>query len=189
MDTEYFQHPRRFPKNADGPFYTTGHQARETDSPDSRLVWCGDCLWCEAPEGEAPELLAPLANGNIDTYFIRQPENATEVEHACRAAWSCCVSALRYGGRNHSIINRLENDPAVCDYIVSSDGKLVLTVDEHGELLPFAQSIVDKLRARRQREWRKQSKKWWQFWRSFETRTRKRMHNQRVNRSDRPGAM
>jgi hypothetical protein len=73
---------------------------------------------CEAPEGEAPELLAPLKDGNIDTYFSRQPETPIEVEHACRATEVCCVCALRYGGTNPEIIRRLGNTPQYSDYIL-----------------------------------------------------------------------
>lgn len=39
--------PRRCPLNAPGPFYTLGL-----------------CMACEAPEAEAPDLLAPLKDGN-----------------------------------------------------------------------------------------------------------------------------
>lgn len=149
MTTEYFQHPRRFPKNAAGPFYTTGHQSRMNDSPDSPMVWCGDCLWCGAPEAEAPELLAPLDDGNLDTYFLKQPATPTEIDHACTALVVCCVAALRYGGRDLSIIRQLHNDPELCDYIVGDKDELVVTVDEKGDLLPFAQRIVELRRAAR----------------------------------------
>ena len=164
MDTDYFRHPRRFPKNADGSFYTTGYQTRETDAPDAKLVWCGDCMQCEAPEAEAPELLAPLNDESIDTYFVRQPSTQEETSKACMAARVCCVSALRYGGRDPTIIAELQNDPELCDHIIDDNGKCVMTVDEKGDLLPFAQQIVDTRRANWQREWRKRNKKWWQFW-------------------------
>src|SRR4051794_16449455 len=104
MSDDYFHHPLRFPGNAEGPFYTTGYQCRATNAPWSRLEWCGDCLACEAPEHEAPELLAPLNDRNYDTYFVRQPGCADEIEHACRALEVCCVAALRYGGKNRAII-------------------------------------------------------------------------------------
>jgi hypothetical protein len=93
--------PRRFEKNAPGPFYTTG-----------------ECMACGAPEVEAPELLAPLEGENFDTYFVRQPETPDEVERACRAVESCCVSALRYGGTDPEIIRRLGNDPEHCDHVL-----------------------------------------------------------------------
>jgi hypothetical protein len=121
-------------------------------------------MQCEAPEAEAPELLAPLNDKNDDTYFVRQPATCEEISKACMAARVCCVSALRYGGRDPAIIAELNNDLEVCDYIVDPDGQIVRTVDENGDLLPFAQKIVKALRAKRQREWRKRNKKWWQFW-------------------------
>jgi ferredoxin len=92
---------RRLAKNAPGPFYTTG-----------------DCLACGLPEQEAPELLAELDANNADTYFVRQPETPEEVERACRALKSCCIPALRYGGKDRAIITRLGNDPKYCDHVL-----------------------------------------------------------------------
>ncbi len=84
----------------------------------------GQCLACEAPEAEAPELLAPLTDGNSTTYFVRQPQTPEEVEHACNAISVCCVADLRYGGTDRSIINQLGNNPLMCDYIIKA-GELV----------------------------------------------------------------
>lgn len=95
--------PQRFEKNVPGDFYTTG-----------------DCLACDCPEHEAPDLLAPLKNGNYDTYFVKQPETPDEVERACRAIEVCCVCTLRYGGKNPGIIRRLGNNPEYCDFLLSS---------------------------------------------------------------------
>jgi hypothetical protein len=89
----------RFPKNAPGPFYTTG-----------------ECLACIRPEAAAPTLLAPLDDSNSDTYFVRQPETPQEIEMACRAVLSCCVSSLRYGGKDADIIRRLGNSAEHCDH-------------------------------------------------------------------------
>jgi len=158
METDYFQHPRRFPKNAPGPFYTIGRQSPRDDSPNSPLVWRGECLWCGAPEAEAPTLFAPFDDTYTDTYFVRQPENDDELEAAISSTAVCCVSAVRYGGRDRAIIERLNNDPDVCDYIVGDDGQLLLTVGDNGDLLPFAERIADKLR-------KAAARKWWQFWR------------------------
>lgn len=91
----------RFRKNVPGPFYTTG-----------------DCLACDAPEHEAPDLLAPLTGDNYDTYFVRQPTTPEEVERACRALEVCCVAALRYGGTDPNIIRRLGNEPDYCDRLL-----------------------------------------------------------------------
>jgi hypothetical protein len=101
-------HPKRCPLNAPGPFYTMGQ-----------------CLACEAPEAEAPDLLAPLTGGNCTTYFARQPETPDEVERACRAIRVCCVMDLRYGGTDRAIIERLGNDPLACDHVIQ-DGQIVL---------------------------------------------------------------
>jgi len=94
------QRPPHFPKNAPGPFYTTG-----------------ECMACGAPEAEAPELFAPLQGENYDTYFVRQPATPAEVERACRAAEACCVSAVRYGGYDAAILRRLGNKPEYCDHV------------------------------------------------------------------------
>lgn len=95
---------RRCPLNAPGPFYTMG-----------------ECLACEAPEAEAPDLLAPLTGGNLTTYFVRQPETPEEAERACRAIEVCCVMDLRYGGTDRAIIERLGNSPNASDYVVQGD--------------------------------------------------------------------
>jgi len=97
--TQYTRH--RFRKNVPGPFYTTG-----------------DCLACDAPEHEAPDLLAPLIGCNYDTFFVRQPSTPDEVERACRALDVCCVAALRYGGSDPNIIRRLGNEPVYCDRLL-----------------------------------------------------------------------
>jgi len=99
----WYEHPRRCPLNVVGPFYT-----------------CGDCLACAAPEGEAPDLLAELGNGNWTTYFVRQPWTTKEVERACRAAQVCCVADVRYGGTDPQIITRLGNDPLYCDFLLAN---------------------------------------------------------------------
>jgi hypothetical protein len=113
----WYEHPQRFPKNAPGPFYTLGYRA-------SCRKWCGECMSCEAPEAEAPDLLAPLGERNFDTYFVRQPTTPDEVERACRALEVCCVSALRYGGTDQAIIRRLGNTPELSDYVIIR-GRLV----------------------------------------------------------------
>jgi hypothetical protein len=100
MQKDYYIHPKRLPKNVDGPFYTLGDQLKDGS-------WCGDCLSCEVPELEAPTLLAPLTDENSDTYFVKQPETEEEIEMACNAINSCCVSALRYGGNDPNVLARL----------------------------------------------------------------------------------
>ena len=103
------QHPRRCPLNVAGPFYTLG-----------------TCLACEAPENEAPDLLAPLSDENYTTYFVRQPQTPEEVERACRAIRVCCVMDLRYGGTDARIIERLGNAGIASDYVIR-DGRVVLS--------------------------------------------------------------
>jgi len=99
---------RRLKKNAPGDWYTTGA-----------------CLACETPELEAPELLSPLSNQDLETYFVRQPASAEEVEKACRAAQACCVNSLRYGGQHPVIIQRLGNSSEYCDWLLDSSGSVV----------------------------------------------------------------
>jgi hypothetical protein len=44
----------------------------------------------------------------------------------------------------------------------------LLTVDSYGDLLPFAQRIVDERHAERQQRRNRNAKaKWWQFWRKL----------------------
>ena len=141
----YFTHPRRFPANVEGPFYTTGTVV----CGDSRYVGiASDCLQCLTPEHEAPDLLAPINKSNLNTHFVKQPCNADEVQRACNALRVCCVYALRYGGRDLDVIRQLENSPLFCDYILDEQGELVLTVGPDGQLLPFAQAIANAWRFR-----------------------------------------
>ena len=97
----------RHAKNAPGDWYATGH-----------------CMACGAPEAEAPELFAPLTDENYETYFVRQPRTQNEVQRACAAAHSCCVSAVRYGGTDPDVIRSLGNTAEFTDYIVGSSGRL-----------------------------------------------------------------
>ena len=129
-NTVIYIHPKRFPKNAPGPFYTLG-------DVDEKGNWCGECLSCTLPESEAPTLLAPLNEQNSDTYFARQPETAEEVDAACAAAEVCCVSAIRYGGRDMAIIQRLGAE--YCDF-----------ASEFGIGRRYPTSGAKK--------------RWWQFW-------------------------
>ena len=111
-----------------------------------------DCLQCEAPEHEAPDLLAELNDDNMNTYFVRQPSTPDEIDRACSAVGVCCVWALRYGGCDRDIIRRLGNTPECCDYIIDESDQLRLTVGDNGELLPFANSIVESLVRDRKRK-------------------------------------
>jgi len=108
---EVYLHPKRCPLNVPGPFYTMG-----------------DCMACEAPETEAPELLAPLIGGNTTTYFVKQPNTPEEVENACCAIQVCCVNDLRYGGTDPAIIQRLNNSSSTSDFIIQN-GHVILSKD------------------------------------------------------------
>jgi len=129
-----YNHPKRTSKNVEGDFYTTGYWPEGTES--------GDCLDCLLPEIEAPELLADIEKLDTYTHFVKQPSNANELEQACGACEVCCVSALRYGGKDISIIKKLGNNPDYCDYIYH-DGELVQSLDSAGEVLPFAESYIE----------------------------------------------
>ncbi|UOD28048.1 ferredoxin [Massilia violaceinigra] len=107
MERDFYRHPERFPGNADGPFYTTGYQLDDG-------TWCGDCMFCGTPEMAAPTLLSPVTGEDANTYFVRQPSTAEEIEQACEAIDACCVGALRYGGRDPRILAKLP--AASCDY-------------------------------------------------------------------------
>ena len=132
---ELFEHPKRFEKNARGPFYTMD-----------------GCLACDLPESKAPDLLAPLEGDNYQTFFVRQPNTPDEVERACEALEVCCVSDLRYAGRERSIIERLGNSPEFCDHVVGSSGEIILTVTPDGNLRPEFSRVVGRQQfARRNR--------------------------------------
>ncbi len=141
--SQYFEHPNRLTRNVEGPFYTTGCPSVDPESVDGMI---GDCLQCEAPEHEAPKLLAELNESNLDTYFVRQPQNEAETERACNAIRVCCVCALRYGGKDLAIIRKLENNPEYCDHIVNDLGELVITIGSDCNFLPFATDIAKRIR-------------------------------------------
>jgi hypothetical protein len=75
--------------NAEGDFYV--------------LDQC--CIACTAPEHEAPEL---MAHDDTDhCYFKRQPETPDELDRAIMAVAVGCCGAVRYGGRDGRIIERI----------------------------------------------------------------------------------
>ena len=125
----------RFERNAPGPFYAVG-----------------GCMACGAPEHEAPELMSTLDETNDDTYFVRQPESPEEVERACRAVEVCCLSTLRYGGRDSSVIRRLGNRPEYCDHVLPG-GPVRMPWQTDAQW----SRVLQELRP---------TKRWWQFWRS-----------------------
>lgn len=81
--------PEPMPLNSDGDFY----------------VEHGTCLWCMAPESQAPELMGFKEPDGC--YFRRQPQSPEEVDHAIKAIHYSCVQALHYAGKDPEIIRRL----------------------------------------------------------------------------------
>jgi hypothetical protein len=78
-----------YPKNAPGDFYVQNEH----------------CMACEAPHGEAPDLMAHDDEGGYShCYFKRQPETPDEVERAVMACYVSCVRAVRYAGKNTKIL-------------------------------------------------------------------------------------
>jgi hypothetical protein len=94
----------RTPLNAEGDFY----------------VEEGTCLWCMAPESEAPELMGFAKPDGC--FFRRQPETAAEIDHAINAVRVSCVEALRYAGRDATLLEglRARGCGHLCDALSSS---------------------------------------------------------------------
>jgi hypothetical protein len=112
MKNDVYQHPKRDPRNAAGPFYALK----------------GYCLACGLPEEIGRDLMADLVGGeNLDSYFVKEPTTAEEVERACRVLKCCCVDAFRYGGKDKGIIASLGNSPKVCDFVLDEGGQLVFS--------------------------------------------------------------
>ena len=88
----------RYPLNAEGPFYV------EKDA----------CLSCMVPEYEAPELMGYDAE-NCHCYFKRQPATPEELEHAISAVAASDVGALRSGGDEPYVLERLGGCEYACD--------------------------------------------------------------------------
>jgi ferredoxin len=123
------QQQPRLDRNAPGDWYTTG-----------------ECMACGAPEVEAPDLFALLTDDNDETYFVRQPITERDADRACRAAKACCVTAIRYGGRDPGIIRRLGNSGEYCDYVIDSRGNLHVSPPWHPPSSPAPR------------------RPWWRFW-------------------------
>jgi hypothetical protein len=65
----------------------------------------GCCAFCEAPLVEAPELME--FDERPHCRFRRQPQTEEELEHAIRAVQVCCTGAVRYGGDDKEILDRI----------------------------------------------------------------------------------
>ena len=94
----------RTPQNADGDFY----------------VEEGTCLWCMAPENQAPELMGFEKPDGC--FFRRQPETPDEIDHAVKAVHFSCVQALRYAGNDSTIIDRLRT--CGCGHLCDATGDI-----------------------------------------------------------------
>jgi hypothetical protein len=94
--------PQRVPENAPGDFY----------------VEAGCCTSCCLPHGEAPELLNDPDEPFKECYFRRQPRTPEEVDRAVEAICVSEVCALRYGGTDPAIIDKLRRRDAAaqCDH-------------------------------------------------------------------------
>jgi len=80
----------RFPLNVPGEFYVADK-------------WC---MACEAPEHEAPDLMANEP-GSGHCYFRRQPVTADELACAVMAVAVGCCGAVRYAGTDPAVIEQL----------------------------------------------------------------------------------
>ena len=116
MNEEWYKHPRRHPKNVDGPFYSLA----EGDKDDTH----SECLDCELPQSEGNHLISSLNGDDGDTYFVKQPETPEEIDMAITACGVCCVNGLRYGGKDPEIIKQMDSDE--CDYKITLFGKVKL---------------------------------------------------------------
>jgi hypothetical protein len=117
---------QRHPLNAAGDFYVVD----------------GWCIACEAPEREAPDLMGHecAERPGYQCFFRRQPGTPEELERAVSALLVGCCGAVRYGGMDRVIIERLGNNPLSSDYVVRNG--LVLPADTTPEAVPGAGADV-----------------------------------------------
>lgn len=80
-------------KNAPGPFYVVNDE----------------CIACQAPEQEAPDVMAHVdRNGaGYHCYFKRQPTTAEELEQAILSVVVSCCGAVRYAGSDPEVLRRI----------------------------------------------------------------------------------
>jgi hypothetical protein len=92
---------------------TGGSQkAYDLNAPGDFYVEDGMCIACGAPKAAAPGLVVfhidPDGNDRrTHCYFRRQPISPTEVEQAIQAVHVSCCAAVRYGGSDPTILQRL----------------------------------------------------------------------------------
>ena len=85
------------------------------------------CLICMAPEHEAPDLMGffdgdQAGAANSHCYFKKQPQTPEETERAINAVRAACCGALRYGGDDQRLIDRLLAAGVDADCIDARDG-------------------------------------------------------------------
>jgi len=119
--------PERYSKNADGDFY----------------VAYDSCITCGAPQAEAPDLIDHSKEGYGHCFFKKQPETPEEIDKAIIALDVSCVGALRYGGKNESILNRLYalGLEHLCDYELAE----IHTYDLQGKVTFKFSGSIDQL--------------------------------------------
>lgn len=94
----------RYPLNAPGDFYVVE----------------GQCISCRAPEAEAPDLMShdPEADCEGHCYFKKRPSTSEELDRAIWAVAVGCCGAVRYGGRDEMILERLKKwNSDACDAV------------------------------------------------------------------------
>lgn len=101
------------PNNAPGPFYV------ENDM----------CISCAAPEAEAPDLMGHVKE-DYHCYFKKQPSTPEELNRAINAVAVSCCKAVRYGGTDPAILQRLAELCSVdsCDALQPSEGGDMATI-------------------------------------------------------------
>ncbi len=97
-------------------FFKKTPKAYHLNAPGDFYVEDGMCISCEAPEHEAPDLMAHDETGHC--YFKRQPQSSAETDRAILALTVGCCGATRYRGRDPEIIARLNasGTAEACDH-------------------------------------------------------------------------
>ena len=95
--------PQPHPLNAPGPFYVENHL----------------CITCMLPLSEAPDLMGFFdGDGEHHCYFKKQPATSEETSQAIDAIHVNCCGAVRYGGSDPAILQKLNdiNRADHCDF-------------------------------------------------------------------------
>jgi hypothetical protein len=91
--------------NSDGPFYVVD----------------GECVACGAPESEAGGMMSH-DDSSGHCFFKTQPQTLEQVDAAIRALRASCCGAVRYAGKDHSILVRIAElgEGSKCDENIKS---------------------------------------------------------------------